>query len=188
MSGKRCRFQIKLNKWPITRGRTPEASGVPFLNTIRGLTLLFQSAETLGSKSEMERKPEVPASTRDEALFIRAAMREESQGAPRNDKGDLTSLRRHERSPRVTRNSRGTLRFPPQLKANYEILPCTLEEALLCCSVSKGRQRFPWNSKGSSLCFRKLQKFQEIPVPNERNTEFPTTSQEEPLFPCLNSG
>ena len=39
---------------------------------------MFQSAETLGSKSEMERKPEVLASTRDEALFILAVMHEES--------------------------------------------------------------------------------------------------------------
>ena len=126
---------------------------------------MFQSAETLISKSEMERKPEVPASTGDEALFIPAAMHEESLGAPLNDKGDLTSLRRHGQSPRSTRNSRGTLRFPPQLKANYEILPCTLEEALLRCSSFKERQHFPWNSKGSSTCFMKLQKFQEIPVP-----------------------
>ena len=91
----------------------------------------------------MERNLEVPTSTRDEALFIPAVMREESRGAPRNDKGDLTSLRRQERSPRSTRKSRGTLRFPPQLKANYEILPCTLEEALLRCSVSKESPRFP---------------------------------------------
>ena len=149
---------------------------------------MFQSAETLGSKSEMERKPEVPASTRDEALFIRAVMHEESRGASPNDKGDLTFLRRHEWSPKSKLNWRGTLLFLPQLKANFEILPCTLEEALLRCSISKGRQHFPWNLKGSSICFRKLQKFQEIPVPNERNTEFSATSQEEPLFPSLNSG
>ena len=73
------------------------------------------SAETLRSKSEMERSPEVPASTQDEALFILSVMSEESLGAPRNAKGDLTSLRRHERSPRLTRNSRGILVFLPQL-------------------------------------------------------------------------
>ena len=106
---------------------------------------MFQSAETLGSKSEMERKPEVPASTRDEALFIPAVIREESRGDPRNDKGDLTSLRRHGQSPRSTRNSRGTLSFPPQLQANYKIIPFMLEEAILCCSLSKERQRLPWN-------------------------------------------
>ena len=125
---------------------------------------MFQSAETLISKSEMERKPEVPASTRDEALFIPAGIREESQGAPHNDKGDLTSLRRHEWSPRSTRDSSGTLCFLPQFKANYEILPCTLEESLFRGSVSKESPHFPWNSKGSSTCFMKLQNFQEIPV------------------------
>ena len=51
--------------------------------------------------SEMERNPEVPASTRDEALFIPEVMREESQNDPRNAKGDLTSLRRHEWFPQV---------------------------------------------------------------------------------------
>ena len=126
---------------------------------------MFQSAETLGSKSEMERKPEVPASTRDEALFIPAMMHEESRGVPSNDKGHLTSLRRHEWSPRLTCNLRGTLHFPPQLTANYEILPCMLQEALLCCSVFKESPSFPWNSKGSSTCFTKLQKFQEIHIP-----------------------
>ena len=60
------------------------------------LEFYFNSAETLGSKSEMERNPEVPISTQDEALFIPAAMCEQSQGAPPNAKGDLTSLRRHE--------------------------------------------------------------------------------------------
>ena len=56
------------------------------------------SAETLRSKSEMERNPELPTSTQDEALFIPAAMREKSWGALRNAKEDLTSQRRHELS------------------------------------------------------------------------------------------
>ena len=51
--------------------------------------------------SEMERNPEIHASTRDEGLFIPAAMPEVSQGASRNAKGDLTSLRRHEWVPQV---------------------------------------------------------------------------------------
>ena len=49
----------------------------------------------------MERNPEVPASTRDEALFIPAAICEESRVAPYNTEEDLTSLRRHERVPQV---------------------------------------------------------------------------------------
>ena len=73
-----------------------EASGVPFLNTKQGWSLCSNSAETLQSKSEMERNTEIHASTRDEALLIPAAMHEESWGAPRNGKGDLTSLRRYE--------------------------------------------------------------------------------------------
>ena len=49
----------------------------------------------------MERNTEVRASARDEALFIPAAMFEESQGAPGNTKGDLTSLRRQDCVPQV---------------------------------------------------------------------------------------
>jgi len=49
--------------------------------------------------SEMESNPEVPASTRDDALFIPLEKREETPGAPPNAKGDLTSLRRHKRVP-----------------------------------------------------------------------------------------
>ena len=46
--------------------------------------------------SEMERNPEVPASTQDDALFIPAVMREQILGAPPDAKGVLTSLRRCE--------------------------------------------------------------------------------------------
>ena len=59
------------------------------------------STETPRSMSEMEMNPEVLASTRDEALFIPAATGEESQGAPRNSKADLTSLRKQERVPQI---------------------------------------------------------------------------------------
>ena len=41
-SGKTLRFQIQLDKWPITPRTTREASRVPFLNTRRCLTILFQ--------------------------------------------------------------------------------------------------------------------------------------------------
>ena len=51
--------------------------------------------------SEMERKPEVPASTRDEALFIPEVMHEESRSAPHNAKENLTFLRRQELVPQV---------------------------------------------------------------------------------------
>ena len=45
------------------------ASGVPFLRQDEAWVSNPNSAGTLWSESEMERKPEVPASTRDEALF-----------------------------------------------------------------------------------------------------------------------
>ena len=137
-------------------------------------------------KSEMERNPELPTSTRDEGLFTPAAMNEEPRIAPRNAK-DLTSLRKHEQSPRSTCTSRGSLGFPPQLHANYEILPCMLEEALLHFSVSKEIPRFPWNSKVSLTCFMKLQKLPEILPPLERNAELPDTSKKDPRFLYLKS-
>ena len=51
--------------------------------------------------SYMERNPEVPTPTRDETLFIPAATVEESQCAPHNAKGDLTSLWKQEHVPQV---------------------------------------------------------------------------------------
>ena len=41
----------------------------------------------------------------------------------------------------LTGNTRGALSFPPQLRANHEILLCRLQEALLRCSVSKESPR-----------------------------------------------
>ena len=62
--------------------------------------------------SEMERNPEVPTSTRDEALFIPAVKCEESRGAPQNVKGDLTSLRRYEWVPQVDTQLERNPNFP----------------------------------------------------------------------------
>ena len=53
-------------------------------------------------------------STRDEALLNPAAIRDESQGALRNSKADLTSLKKHEYIPEV----------PKQLDRNPK-LPAT---------------------------------------------------------------
>ena len=50
---------------------------------------------------EMERNPVVPASTKDEVIFIHVAKREESQGALCNAKGDMTSLSKYQRVPQV---------------------------------------------------------------------------------------
>ena len=131
----------------------------------------------------MERNPEVPASIRDEAVFIPAAMHEESREDPRNSKGDLTSLRRHERSPRTTRNSRGTLRFPPQFQANYDILPCTLEEDLLCSAFLKKIHVSLGTGNSPGLALRKSRSFPRYPSPLELNAEFPATSHLQFILP-----
>ena len=88
--------------------------------------------------SEMERIPEVPSSTRDEALFIPSVTRDESRGAPRNLKADLTSLRKHKRVDQVPIQLERNLKLPSTTpKKNHEILPSTQDEALLHCSVSQ---------------------------------------------------
>ena len=94
---KKAQVPNTIDKWPETPWTTWEGSGDPSLNTRLGLTPLFQLCRDLRLMLEMERNPVVPASTKDEAIFIHVAKREESQGALCNAKGDMTSLRRHER-------------------------------------------------------------------------------------------
>ena len=65
--------------------------------------------------SEQERNPELTASTGDEALFS-CTTTEESQEAPYNSKGFLTSHRHHEKLPEGTVTTRGNQIFLPQLK------------------------------------------------------------------------
>ena len=87
-------------------------------------------------------------------------------------------------SPRMTRNSRGILSYPPQLHANYEILPCTLEEAILCCSVSK---EIPCSLLELERVFDTLYETPEI-GPDTRlhlsgTLRFPTQVKKSPIFP-----
>src|SRR5574337_1935535 len=51
--GKNPRFQIQLDKRPLSPGTSREAGGVPCLNPRRGLTPLSPSAGTLRSESEI---------------------------------------------------------------------------------------------------------------------------------------
>ena len=77
--------------------------------------------------SEMERNPEVSASTRDEALFIPAALHKESRVAPLNDKGDLNSLRRQEPFPQVKMQLEGNPKLPtttPRKPRNSPLHAC----------------------------------------------------------------
>src|SRR5574337_521541 len=50
---KTLRFQIQLDKWPLSPGTSREASGVPCLNPRRGLTLLSPVCRALRSESEI---------------------------------------------------------------------------------------------------------------------------------------
>ena len=70
--------------------------------------------------------------------------------------------------PQVDMQVKRNPKLPATKHANYEFLPCKLEEALLCCSISKVRPRFPWNSKGYLTCFSKPQKFPQIPVHTQK--------------------
>src|SRR5574337_13683 len=63
------RFQIQLDKWPLSPGTPREASGVPCLNPRRGLTLLSPVCRDPAIGVRNRRYPAVPASTGDEALF-----------------------------------------------------------------------------------------------------------------------
>ena len=135
---------------------------------------MFQSAETLGSKSEMERKPEIPASNRDESLFIPAAMHEESRGAPRSDKGDLTSLRRHERSPRSKRNSRGTSCHNSRQTMKFS--PAHLRRPFYPAAFPKKAHVSLGTQKGPRHALRNSISFPRYPSPLESNAEFSAIS------------
>ena len=91
--------------------------------------------------SEVERNLEVPASTRDEALSIPAALHEETRGAPHNAKGALTSLRRHERVPQDGTQLERNPELPATTPSKSRKFPCILEEALLRCNFSKESPR-----------------------------------------------
>ena len=110
--------------------------------------------------------------------YFSAAAPEESQGAPRNLKGGLTSLRQHERSPEApitTReepqiyrcNSRKTTRFPPQGKMSPNSPAVTQEQFRVP----------PRNSKGELTPFMQVKRFPKIAI----------ATREEPRVSSLNS-
>ena len=68
-SRKTHRFHIQLYKRPVTPWTTRDASGFPFLHTRWVLTLLSHLCRNMRSESEMKRKPDVPALSKDDAFF-----------------------------------------------------------------------------------------------------------------------
>ena len=98
-----------------TRGlKTPDNSrgkqgSLP--QTRRGMTLLSQLCRDLAVGAETERKPEVPASPRGEALFLC----DKPSGVPKglaNSTGSLTYQRHHGKFPQVPGRSLGKRGFP----------------------------------------------------------------------------
>ena len=81
-------------------------------------------------------------------------------------------------------NSRWTPNFPPLLEKNHEILPHH-EMRPFSRAVSREKTHIPsWNAKGYLTPLMQLRGPQDT-RPCERNTKFPTTTQEEPRFPLL---
>ena len=110
--------------------------------------------------------------------YSHAVTQEESQGAPRNLKEGLTSLRQQERFPEVpvtTReehktshcNSRNTTRFPPQCETRPNSPAVTGEQS---CALLH-------NLKGDLTSLRQYKRFPEVPI----------TIQEGPQASCCNS-
>ena len=184
-SRKRHCFQIQLDKWSDIPWTTWEASGVPCLSTRRGLTPLYQ----------VRRDPEIDVRNGEECwascLTSRwsptypAAMREESEGAPLNAKGDLTSLRRHQVVPQVDTQLERNPKLPATTARKPEIHPARLMRPLTLQHFQR-KPTFPLRTwKGTRHALGNSRSFPRYPSLLERNTDFPTTSQEEPRFPRL---
>ena len=138
--------------------------------------------------SEMENNPEVPASTRDEALFIHAVMQDKFLGAPRNSKADLTSLRKHEQVPQVPTQLERNPKLPTTIPQKPRNSPIHTRWGLFMLQCFPRNLTFPLGTgKGTWHPFWNPRSFPRYLCPLERNAEFPTTTQEEPCFPLLNS-
>ena len=109
--GKPPRFQIQLDKCPVTLRTTREASGVPFLNTRRGLTPVStlqrpcnQSQKWRGTLRFLPQLELRPSSIAPNPV--------ESRKATPNSTVSLISQRHPEKLPEVSGTSRGNPGFP----------------------------------------------------------------------------
>ena len=138
--------------------------------------------------SELERHPEVPASTRDEALCP-APTGEESREAPRNSNGDLTFLRQHEWVPEVPvatreefqgscRNSRNPDSPPFCCRVSREIPPSllSLERVLDTLYATQEVSRHTRLHSRGTLSF---------PPQLKKSPGFPSSSRDEGPIPCF---
>ena len=134
----------------------------------------------------MEGNAEFAPSTRDEALFIPAGMRGESRGAPRNAKGDLISLRRHEWSialHHMERNANVTVapreeagiyltvegNLGPGNNSKAKFFPIHSRSGQMPCTFENVSQESSHNTKG--ILMPRLLIRKETQVPNSTRLE-----------------
>src|SRR5574340_160248 len=131
-SEKNPRFQIQLDKRPLSPGTSREASGVPCLNPRRRLTLLSPVCRDPAIGVSNQRYPAVPASTADEALFQCT----KPSGVPRGPS--------HLQFPWLLRATmRSPLRSPAQVEGTQAFLPQP-EKDLERPSSTRLEARFPY--------------------------------------------
>src|SRR5574340_330083 len=136
-SEKNPRFQIQLDKRPLSPGTSREASGVPCLNPRRGLTLLSPVCRNPAIGVGNQRYPAVPASTGDEALFQST----KPSGVPRGPS--------HLQFPWLLRATmRSPLRSPAQVEGTQGFLPQP-GKALERTSSTRLEARFPYHGSGA---------------------------------------
>ena len=110
-------------------------------------------------------------------------MREESRGVPCNAKGNLTSLRRHERvlqvDTQLERNPKLRVTSPPIPRKS----PLQLEEALLRCSISKESPRYLLELERVLVTLYKSPEVSPDTHPHSRGMlSFPPQVKKSPLF------
>ena len=121
---------------------------------------------------------------------------QESRGAPCNTKGDLTSLKRHKQLPYIGKQLKKNPKPPAITPQPDKMLPCTLEGALLRCSVSK---ECPCSLLEIKRVLDTLYKTPEVsqdtrphlrgtlsfPPQGKKSRIFPASSRDEGRLPCF---
>ena len=129
------RFLCQLGQELDTTFTAQEESRLACLHTRRGLTPLWK----------LHRNPEIHVSTGEKSYVLTSKVTEaigpcaDWRGIPRGPSQLAWRLDFPEETWsgtwRLSRNSRGTPSFLPQLEKNQEILPSTQDEALFSCSI-----------------------------------------------------
>ena len=143
------------------------------------------------SESESERKPEVPASPRDEALFHCAEPSRVPRG-PANSTASLTSQRHPGKFPIVPAEVEGNEGFPPPPEKDLESPSSTRLEALVISHDSRVMTSSPRHAHGDMSSLAPHKRLPEVlvvprdkppraPQPEETH-ETPPSSRDEGLL------